>query len=118
MLGGLRTKKQAQCINEVYKCLKDGGEFWIMENLTASLFHRFLRYLFVPWSKEWRYIKPNEFDFFLKQFREVKIESRGILSLFGRNEYQRDFLASIDDILIKFMSSIKWHTNAFIIARK
>lgn len=119
LLGGLKTKEnQLKCINCVYKNLKVDGEFWLMENLNSTIVHRLLRYLFVPWSKNWRYLKPRELEYFFREFKTVKIESRGILSLFGRNEKQRNFLANVDDKLIKILSKINWHTNAFIIGKK
>ena len=48
-----------------------------MENLKASIFHRILRYLFIPWSNSWRYIEKEELKILLEKFHTKKIKSKG-----------------------------------------
>lgn len=119
VLGGLSTKQnQLKCIQQVHKALKNNGEFWVMENLKSSLIHKILRYFFVPWSNTWRYICPNEIEEMFSIFETTNYSSNGFLSVFGRNEKQRNFLSKLDNKIIKIFRSNKWHTNFFLVGKK
>ena len=119
VLGALETKEnQKKCIEQVYLNLKKGGEFWIMENLKASIFHRILRYLFIPWSNSWRYIEKEELKLLLEKFHTKKIKSKGGLSLLGKTEKQKNLLSKVDDKLNIYIKNSYWHTVVFALAKK
>ena len=119
VLGALETKEnQIKCIEQVYLNLKKGGEFWIMENLRASIFHRILRYLFIPWSNSWRYIDKEELKIFLEKFQTKKIKSKGGLSLLGKTEKQKNLLSKVDNKLNIYIKNSYWHTVVFALAKK
>ncbi|MBD2791578.1 class I SAM-dependent methyltransferase [Xenorhabdus szentirmaii] len=115
ILGGIgyndNISNQKLAISEIYNALRDGGEFWFIENLVASPFHQFMRKRFVRWGNSWRYVSTSEMELFLNKFSAIEYKTLGFLSCFGRNENQRNTLSKFD----KFISKITPNDWCYII---
>jgi len=109
---------QQKVFNQIYKALKPGGKLLFAENLVASAFHQQLRKRFVNWGSAWRYVSLNEMNEFLQDFSTVNIQTSGVLGAFGRSEGQRNFLASIDELLLNQVCPNSWKYIAYGIAEK
>ena len=48
----------------------------------------------------------REMGEFLKDFKTFDIKTTGVLGTFGRNESQRNLLATIDDLIFNKMASL------------
>ncbi len=122
ILGGIgRDSKihlQRKTFNEIYKCLKPGGEIWFAENLKASFFHQFFRENFVTWGKSWRYVTPKEIDFFLSSFHKKNYLFTGFLGAFGRNESQKKILGTIDHYFLNKIIPKNWKYIIIGVAQK
>ncbi|MDR3259744.1 MAG: class I SAM-dependent methyltransferase [Fusobacteriaceae bacterium] len=109
---------QKKVFDEIYKALKPNGKLLFVENLIASPFHQYARKKFVDWGSSWRYISVEELNIFLEQFSSYKIKTTGFLSAFGRNERQRHFLATIDNLFFNKLTFDKWKYVSYVIAQK
>ena len=122
IIGGIGSndnyKIQQKVFKEIYKALKPGGQLLFAENLIASPLHQKLRKSFVNWGSTWRYLSIKEINECLRDFSSYEIKSTGILGTLGRNENQRNFLSSIDDILLNNICPDKWKYIAYGIATK
>ena len=122
IIGGIGSndnyKIQQKVFKEIYKALKPGGKLLFAENLIASPLHQRLRKKFVNWGISWRYVSIEEIKECLKNFSEYDIKSTGLLGTLGRNENQRNFLSSIDDILLNKICPDTWKYIAYGIATK
>tara|TARA_B100001057_G_C22418355_1_gene782522 strand:+ start:32 stop:646 length:615 start_codon:yes stop_codon:yes gene_type:complete len=87
------TDLQEKAINELYRILKPGGYLLFAENLKGSLLHHIIRQNFIKWGKKWKYPKLDELEKKLEKFSYVNKKTYGLVSLFGRNEKQRTYLA-------------------------
>lgn len=100
VLGGIgandRADRQAEALKQMHKALKPGGILLFAENLSASLLHRFFRRRCVGWGSSWRYPTLIELQRFLAPFAHHEIKTAGFSAPFGRNEKQREVLASLD----------------------
>ncbi len=114
MLGA--CEDQARVIHEIHKALKRGGELWFAENVEGSPLHRLFRRL-NPWAKHWNY--PNMYELLgMMCFFEVEYKTTGFLAAFGRTEWQRDWLARLDEALFNRIVPESWHYIMFGVARK
>lgn len=122
IIGGIgrndNYKIQQKVFKEIYKALKPGGKLLFAENLIASPLHQKLRKSFVNWGGTWRYLSIKEIKECLQDFSSFEIKSTGILGTLGRNENQRNFLSSIDEILLNKICPDKWKYIAYGIATK
>jgi SAM-dependent methyltransferase len=122
IIGGIgRDSNYAQqqtVFQQIYKSLKPGGQLLFAENLLASPMHQRLRKKFVKWGDSWRYITMEELPQLLKDFKHVDIRTTGITATFGRNEFQRNLLATLDGAILEHISPEKWKYIVYGIARK
>lgn len=122
IIGGIGSndnyKIQQKVFNQIYKALKPGGKLLFAENLIASPLHQRLRKKFVNWGSTWRYVSIKEIKECLKDFSSYDIQSTGILGTLGRNESQRNFLSTIDAILLNKICPDTWKYIAYGIATK
>lgn len=109
---------QQQVFKEIYKALKPGGKLLFAENLIASPFHQRLRRRFVKWGNSWRYLSINEMKELLSEFSSYEIKTTGFLGTFGRNERQRNFLATVDQLLFNKVCPDNWKYISYGIAVK
>lgn len=109
---------QRQVFKEIFKALKPGGKLLFAENLTGSFFHQRLRKQFVNWGGSWRYVSVSEMEEFLKGYSNVEIRTTGVLGTFGRNEGQRTFLSTIDQVLLNRICPESWKYIVYGIAEK
>ncbi len=121
-LGGIGRLKQrelqARAMAEIHKSLKKGGELYFAENLVASPLHKFLRKSFVQWGKSWRYVSLEEMQEFLQPFGEVEYTTIGFAGTFGRTEAQRNFLGTVDRLLLDRIVPSRWRYIMAGVARK
>lgn len=122
IIGGIGGKDdpeiQQRVFKEIYKALKPGGKLLFAENLIASPFHQFLRKRFVSWDDYWRYVSIKEMNGFLKDFSSVDLKMTGVLGTFGRNERQRNFLSSVDNLVLNKICPDSWKYICYGIAVK
>lgn len=109
---------QQKVFKEIYKALKPGGKLLFAENLIASPFHKQLRKRFVNWGNTWRYVSIKEMKGFLKDFSTFEIKTTGFLGTFGRNENQRNLLATIDELFFNKVSPDNWKYICYGVALK
>lgn len=109
---------QQQVFHQIYKALKPGGKLLFAENLIASSFHQRLRKKYVNWGDSWRYVSMDEMKDFLKEFASFEMKTTGVLGTFGRNEKQRNFLSTLDQIFFNHISPKKWKYINYGIAQK
>jgi SAM-dependent methyltransferase len=110
--------RQQKVFREIYKALKPGGKLLFAENLIASPFHQRLRKKFVRWGNKWRYVSIEEIKEFLNEFSSYDIQTTGVLATLGRNEKQRNALATIDKLFLNKVCPDKWKYIAYGIAEK
>lgn len=122
IIGGIgrddNFEKQKQVFHEIFKALKPGGKLLFAENLVASPFHQGLRKRFVNWGSSWRYVSTEEMKEFLKDFSSVDFKTTGVLGTFGRNESQRNFLSTIDQVFLNKICPESWKYIGYGIAIK
>ncbi|MCX2449929.1 methyltransferase domain-containing protein [Pedobacter sp. PLR] len=98
ILGGIPgvdgQQVKIKTINQIHTSLKPGGKLLFAENLSASIFHKILRYWFG--TKNWNYLKLSDMDVVFSSFSDVKYTTVGFFGCFGRNESQRIFLGKLD----------------------
>ncbi len=109
---------QQKVFKEIHKALKPGGKLLFAENLIASALHRRLRKRFIKWGNSWRYVSIKEMNEFLKDFSTYTINTTGVLGTFGRNEKQRNLLATIDQLILNKICPAKWKYIGYGIAEK
>ncbi len=115
---GNNKAAQQKAFDEMYKALKPGGKLLFAENLTASSLHRKLRSRCAGWGSAWRYVTVNELEEFLAQFSSKKIHTTGLLSVFGRNEGQRNFLTAMDRGFFNHITPQSWKYLGYGVAVK
>ncbi len=107
ILGGVsaggRDELKKKAIDQIYNSLKPNGKLLFAENLDASFIHRYIRKRFVPWGREWNYLKYDEIDSLFKSFESVNYTTLGFLGLFARKEKHRNILASVDTMIRPFI---------------
>jgi SAM-dependent methyltransferase len=122
IIGGIGRENhyelQQKVFKEIYKALKPGGKLLFAENLVASPVHQHLRKRFIHWGSYWRYVSLEEMRTFLTDFSAYEMKTTGFLGAFGRNENQRNLLATIDEIFLNTICPEKWHYICFGIAHK
>ena len=91
-----RKDKQVKAINEMHKAVKNNGELWFAENLTASPFHKYFRKKYIKWGNTWRYVTIEEMKEYLSVFSKVKYTTVGFLGCFGRTPIQKSLLGKLD----------------------
>ncbi len=117
VMGGLSTyPNQKRMVEEIYRVLRFGGEFWFAENLVATLVHRIGR-KWVLRRKCWRYVTISEIDELCRSFGKVYLKPYGFLAAFGRTNSQRKVLGKIDRITNRCIPS-GWRYIAFVVAQK
>ena len=109
---------QQKVFKEIHKALKPGGKLLFAENLIASSFHQRLRKRFISWGNSWRYVSVKEMQEFLGDFSSFEIKTTGILGTFGRNERQRNFLSTIDALMLNKVCPQNWKYIGFGVAVK
>lgn len=122
IIGGIGSKEDNEIkhlvFSQIHKALRPGGKLLFAENLVASPFHRFLRKRFVNWGDHWRYISIHEMNEFLKDFSSVELKTTGVLGTFGRTERQRNFLSSIDKLILNRICPQSWKYITYGVAVK
>jgi len=109
---------QQKVFKEIHKALKPGGKLLFAENLIASPFHQQLRKRFVNWGSSWRYVSLPEMEELLQDFSYAQIKTTGVLGTFGRNESQRNFLSTIDQVLFNRVFPDSWKYIGYGMAAK
>ena len=109
---------QQKVFKEIHKALKPGGKLLFAENLIASPFHQQLRKRFVNWGSSWRYVSLPEMEELLQDFSYAQIKTTGVLGTFGRNESQRNFLSTIDQVLLNRVFPDSWKYIGYGMAAK
>ncbi len=109
---------QKKVFKEIHKALKPGGKLLFAENLIASPLHQLFRKRFVNWGSSWRYVSVNEIKELLSDFSSCEIKTTGVLGTFGRNEGQRNFLSSIDELILNRVCPDNWKYISYGIAEK
>lgn len=109
---------QEKAFVEMHKALKPGGKLLFAENLAATKLHRRLRKRGAKWGAEWRYVTTKELEEFLSPFSSKKILATGFLSVFGRSETQRKFLAAIDQCFFNVLTPMSWKYMGYGVAVK
>ena len=122
IIGGIgrneNIEQQQKVFDQIYKALKPGGKLLFAENLIASSFHQRLRKKFVNWGSSWRYVSIKEMKGFLKRFSSHNIRTTGVLATFGRNENQRQLLATFDELFLNKICPDNWKYIGYGIAEK
>lgn len=122
IIGGIGRNNQIQnqekAFQQMHKALKPGGKLLFAENLSASPLHRFFRKQFIKWGRSWRYVSIPEMESFLKDFSELEMYTNGFLAAFGRSDSQRNFLNSIDRLLLNNLAPPSWKYIAYGIGEK
>ena len=104
VIGALGSEeKQRLAIQEILRVLKPGGVVLFAENLECSVFHIYLRRIFVSWSSYWLYPKLNDINLFLKNFNFVEINTTGFFATFARAKFIRTFLSYFDVVIDKIL---------------
>ena len=85
VLGSFDEQGQQKVVDEIYKSLDRGGEYWFVENLKSTPLHSFMRKQFTNWGHRWTYIKNNEIEQKFSKFKKVKYQTFGLLGTFGVN---------------------------------
>lgn len=109
---------QQKAFDQMYKALKPGGKLLFAENLVATKLHRKLRSRCAGWGSAWRYVTIAEMEEFLSKFSSKEIHTTGILSVFGRNEGQRNFLGALDQGLLNHVTPESWKYVGYGVAVK
>jgi 2-polyprenyl-3-methyl-5-hydroxy-6-metoxy-1,4-benzoquinol methylase len=122
IIGGIgRTgdsEKQQLVFDQIYKALKPGGKLLFAENTIASPMHQFLRKSFTEWKDYWEYLSVQQIGQFLTSYSSAEIKTTGFLGTLGRNENQRSFFASLDNLFFNKVCPTNWKYIAFGIAEK
>lgn len=122
IIGGIgrtgNSEKQQIVFNQVYKALKPGGKLLFAENIIASPMHQFLRKRFTKWNDYWEYLTVNKINQLLESYSSVEIKTTGFLGTLGRNESQRNILATLDNLLFNKICPSSWKYIAYGIAEK
>lgn len=122
IIGGIgrnnNLEKQYKVFEQIHKALKNDGQLLFAENLIASPLHQQMRKRFIQWGTSWRYVSLEEMKDFLKIFKSYQINTTGVLATFGRNEWQRGYLAILDDFLFNKICPDEWKYIAYGIAKK
>lgn len=82
----------------IFSYLKKDGILFFCENLNSTFVHNFFRRKFVNWGRSWNYLKYNEINLLLKEFRFCDIKTYGFFECFGINEFQQSILYRIDKL--------------------
>ena len=114
VLGGIPhggRELQREALQQVRKTLKPGGRLIFAENLRGTPLHRLARAIAyrrrgVP---KWQYLTLGNLREFLRDFRDVKLATTGVLALFGRSESQRRALARADARFWNRAVPASWH---------
>jgi len=113
-----RDDLQKKCINEVYKCLKPGGQLLFAENLKATAMHQFFRSKFVRWSQSWNYLELSKMDDLLSGFRDFTYQTSGFTGLLGWNESVRKVFGTLDQSIFQHTLPHKYRYIIFCMANK
>ncbi|MCZ6680247.1 MAG: class I SAM-dependent methyltransferase [Candidatus Poribacteria bacterium] len=97
-------KGQRRAIDEIHRVLKPDGFLLFAENLKASAIHTFFRQRFVEWGHAWRYPTVQEMKTLTAQFSAFHYETYGYFSCFGRSEWQKRALSTLDRLAAPFLS--------------
>lgn len=122
IIGGIgkgdNLEVQKKVFDEIFKALKPGGVLLFAENLTSTKLHKKLREKYNKWGDYWRYLSLSEMKYLLDKFDSYEIKTTGFLGTFGRNEKQKNFLSTIDEISMNHITPSKWHYIGYGIAKK
>ena len=105
ILGGIVRDKDleiaSQVISQIQKALKPGGKLLFAENLSSSIFHKFLRNKFGALKNNWRYFNISEIKNLFNDFSSYEYKTFGFSGCFGRNETQRHILGKSDTLFFE-----------------
>ena len=113
-----RDDLQTKCMNEIYKCLKPGGQLLFAENLKATAMHQFFRHKFARWSKSWNYLEISKMDSLLSEFHDFAYQTTGFTGLLGGNEAQRKVFGALDQSIFQHTVPQQYRYIIFCIANK
>ena len=105
VLGGIgahdRKDRQYLAVEQIHRMLRPGGVFLFAENVKATVVHETIRHL--KRTDTWRYPTVDEMIDTLGIFRQATWQTHGFLGMFGRREWQRDMLGTMDDKLCQLL---------------
>lgn len=119
ILGGIpgedAKEVKIRTICQIHSSLKPGGKLLFAENLSASIFHKILRYWFG--TKDWSYLKLTDLEAIFSPFSHVQYTTVGFFGCLGRNEHQRILLGKLDKYF-DWMIPKKWRYIIIGVATK
>lgn len=118
VLNVVGVEDRMKIIQSIYDALPKGGEYWFVDNLQASIVHQKLRKRFVPWGDRWDYLHANELEEKFSSFSELHFKTFGLLGTFGRNNFQRNLLGTIDKLFLDKLVGKGMHYIVAGVARK
>ena len=113
-------KAQEECVDSIYRSLKNGGYCIFADNMRGSFIHMFLRKYFSPCGRIWHYETDDEVRNMFRKFVFIKSRYFGVLgTLLGRNEPQRRFLGKLDSMIFdKLLPDTSKYIGAYIFQKQ
>jgi SAM-dependent methyltransferase len=122
VLGGVghdgAIDRQRKAVQAMHRALRPGGRLLFAENLIGSSMHKFFRSKFIRWGNSWRYVTIDEMRDFLRDFRDVKYSTTGVLGTLGRSEGQRRMLSAVDRAALNALAPPAWRYIMYGVATK
>lgn len=122
VLGGISCDKeltlQTTAIQQMHKALAPGGKLFFAENLKATVFHKLMRYFFIPHSNLWRYINLKEMEELLRPFAKKEMKTAGVLGVLGRRPMFRNIFSGLDHAIMNKVCPNRWQYITYGIAEK
>jgi SAM-dependent methyltransferase len=118
VLGAMVGSDHNRVIDNIYRALKKGGEFWFAENMESTFLHRFARKHLTDWGRYWTYLNLNKLPPSLYKFAELNYTTLGFSAAFGRTNGQRNFLGKLDKYLFEKCTARSQHYIIAGVCRK
>lgn len=104
VLGSFAGDDQDKVISNIYNALKVGGEYWVVENLSATMLHKAARKAFVKWGGRWNYMEYSQLQKKFSKFKSFEFKTVGLFGAFGMTNSQRNFLGYFDKFIFNKIS--------------